>query len=148
MSSSAHRPGYTLTELVITIAMAGILTTLGIGGYVSVRSWNNVRVGTASVAESWRTAQSYAQQINENNDWGVYLTSTTITLFQGQSYSARVTSADRILALPSGLTVSGLTEVRYSRLSGTTSTPGTVTISSGQLTSTLTLNAKGTITYN
>jgi type II secretory pathway pseudopilin PulG len=61
---------------------------------------------------------------------GVNITSAAVTIFQGPSYALRVTSADMVIPLVSGVSLSGLpAEIVFAKLSGMPSATGTLTMS-------------------
>ncbi len=55
------RKGFTLVEVVISIFIVGILSTVTVIGFQSARQDDNLRLATLRLADTLRSAQNYAQ---------------------------------------------------------------------------------------
>lgn len=143
-----HRPGLTLLELMLSIALISILTVISIPVYQGFQVKNDLDLTTTQVAQTLRRAQVLSQAVDGGTNWGMAIADGNIVLFKGTSYATRDTAYDEVTDLPGSLTASGVTEVVFSTLYGFPNTTGTLTLTSTTNDSrTITLNEKGTVTY-
>ena len=143
-----NKAGFTLIELLLSIAIIGILVGLSMPVYYSFQSRNDLDISVQGVASSLRRAQTYARSSNGDSALSVEIQSSAATLFKGTNFAGRTTTFDEVTSIPSGVTVSGITEVQFAKLTGLPNTSGTITLtSSTNGTRTITVNAKGVIDY-
>lgn len=144
--TSAH--GFTLVELLLSMAIMTLLIGLSLPVYETFVRRNDLDLTTQTVAETIRKAETYARGGKNDTTWGVNFASTSSTLFMGATYATRDTTYDEIVPLPSSVTQSGMTEITFSKLYGTPSTTGTLTLSSTtNSTRQVSINTKGTVDY-
>ena len=139
--------GFSIAEMIIVIAILALMIVVSISVYSNFQSHNNLEIATYSVVEAIRHAKSNTEQVNGDSRWGVNISSGDVTVFKGDSYSTRDTSSDQKLSLPNGITVSGLSEVVFEKVTGVALTVGTTTLSRDGVNKDIYINAKGTITY-
>lgn len=140
--------GFTLIELLLSVTIIGILAGLSLPVYESFARRNDLEVTTQSVVAAVRRAEVYARSVRGDSVWGVAFQSTGVTLYKGSTYASRDTSFDEIVEMPGSISVSGLSEVQFAKMSGSPSTSGTVTFTSTTNdTRVITLNAKGMVSY-
>jgi prepilin-type N-terminal cleavage/methylation domain-containing protein len=142
--------GFSLIELLLCVAIIGLLTGMTLPLYQSYQNSNDVDLDTQSVAAMLRRAELYARTMNGDNSWGVKVQSGSATLFKGASYATRDTTVDETDALPSVITFSGtLSEVVFTKFTATPSATGTIilTHTANNDARTITLNAKGMVDY-
>ena len=139
--------GFTLIELVLSIACIGIVFTMSMPVLQNFITRNDRSVTTQRIASMLRQASNYSRSGKNDSQWGVRISSTSAVLFKGTSYAARDATYDETSTVPGGLALGGLTEVTFTKLYGAPNTTGTVTVTSNNHTETITLNAKGLITY-
>lgn len=140
--------GFTLIELLISIALVSVVTVAAIPIYREVQSRNDLDIAANTVAQTIRRAQVLAQGMDGDTSWGVNAAAGAVTLFRGASFAARDTAYDEVFDVPSVITPSGLTEVVLTKFTGAPITTGTLTLTGLQSEArTITINAKGTITY-
>lgn len=143
-----NQRGFTLLEVLLSVAIMGLLTGLSLPVYQSFANKNNLDITSQQMVAMLRRAQSYARANKNDSVWGVEVQSTSATLFQGTSFASRVQSYDETLALPATVTPSGITEVQFSKLTAAPNTTGTVTLTQNANTiRTITVNAKGMVEY-
>ncbi|MFA4846171.1 MAG: type II secretion system protein [Patescibacteria group bacterium] len=139
--------GFTLIEL--TIVLAIMLMLSAIVGSLSSNTLPKSQLHSESSAlvQSLRRAQALSIAGKHDTLWGVHLTGTTMTLFAGATYATRDTQHDQVRTFPSGITVSGLTDVVFQALTGETSNTGTITLTADATseTETITVNARGLV---
>jgi prepilin-type N-terminal cleavage/methylation domain-containing protein len=140
--------GFTLIELLLSITIIGILSGLSLPVYESFARRNDLDITTQSTVNAIRRGESYARAVQGDSTWGVKFDSTGVTLFKGATYASRDTAYDETIDVPGSVTVSGLSEVLFTKLTAAPSTTGTVTFtSSTNDVRTVTLNAKGMVDY-
>jgi len=142
------RAGFTLFEVMLTIAMIAFLSSLTFIVFEAFDIGNNMAIATESLASAYRQAEQSSRAVDGDRTWGVRVSSTAITLFKGSSYSARDVNYDETTVLGSIASVTGTVEVVFGKLSGTPpSAVSTTLIGADGDTRTVTINAKGTVDY-
>lgn len=141
--------GFTLLEVILTVAIIGILTGLSVPVYRQLQLRNDVDVALNTAVQSLRRAQVLSQSVDGDVSWGLKVNSgSDITLFKGSSFALRDVSYDEVFELPSSITASGATEIVFTKFSGHPSTTGNMTLTSADNdTRQLTINSKGMIEY-
>ena len=142
--------GFTLIELMLSIAVIGLLAGLSLPVYASFNNRNNLDLTTQSVATLLRRAETYSRGAKSDSQWGVEIQSSKATLFLGSNFSSRDVTYDEEVTTPSSIALSSLSEVLFSKLDGMPTTTGSVTVSltnGVSETRTITINAKGVINY-
>lgn len=142
------RRGFTLLEILLTLAMISIIAGFSIPVYQSFQVKNDLDISANTVASSFRRAQVLAEASDGDSQWGVKVLSGSITLFQGSSYAGRTAAFDEVFTVPTSIAPSGLSEVVFDRLTGQALSTGTVTMTAttGQVR-TIAITSKGTVTY-
>ena len=139
------KSGFTLVELVLSVGIFMVI----IAGVTSFNSnWylkNNLDSTKNVLISSIRKSQNYAISKKNNLTWGVCLTGNTIRLFGG-SCAAPTIKDD--YTLPSGVTVSGLTNFTFSPLRGELSTPQSISVSSSNKSYSIIISTVGGLTIN
>ena len=109
----APRNGFTIIELMITVALVAVVVAFSLPAYQSFQVKNDLDVAVNTIVQSLRRAQMLAQASDGDTSWGVKVQSGSIVLFSGASFSARDTAYDENFDLPSTITPAGVTEVVY-----------------------------------
>ncbi len=141
--------GFTLIEALLSMLIISILIGLSLPLYASFQDRNNVDLTTQSLAEMLRRAEIYARGVNGDSQWGVEIQPGSAVLFKGASFASRDTSFDESTTIASTVTMGGLTEVLFSKLSGAPNVTGNITLFATRTndTRTVNINARGTIAY-
>ena len=139
--------GYTLVEMVVVIGIIGLLATISTSVYSSFKTHENLQIATIGVVEAIRHAQANSQTGKGVSSWGVNMLSNSAVIFKGSSYASRDTSADQSFDFPGGVTASGLLEIVFSKVTGSTSNTGTITLTNSSGSKNISINEKGTLTY-
>jgi prepilin-type N-terminal cleavage/methylation domain-containing protein len=143
----SHRSrGFTLLELLLSIAAIGILAGLSLPVFRTMVSKNSLDVAAVSVVQDIRRAQVLSRSVDGDTTWGINLTGTNLTLFKGASYASRDTDFDEITDI-SGVSFSGVTEIVFAKFTGLPDTTGDITLSAQSDSETITVNSKGMISY-
>ena len=139
--------GFTLVEILIVVAMFAALITaaiiIGVDSYQRYLIRSDLEVASSLLQKARSSA---VNNIGETSH-GVYFgDQIKFILFRGTSYATRNTSYDLLLDKSKNSTESGLSEVVFSPLSGTT-TGGTITLNDGARSVTITINSEGGINW-
>ncbi len=140
--------GFTLVEVLLSVAIITMLTGLSLPLYESFVRRNDLDLTTQSVATMIRRAETYSRGAKSDSAWGVEFQTGTVTLFKGVAFSGHDTSYDETVSIPASITFSGLGELLFTKLSGTPNTTGSLALASTtNITRTITINAKGVVDY-
>ena len=122
--------GFTLIELIIVL---GIITMLSVGllvGLQTFRHINDLDRAAAGTMELLRTARQRTVVGDQNDRWGVHVTSSQSELFQGSAYIG--SNADKydypIRVTASWALMGGGNDIVFDRIDGTTGMNGTITL--------------------
>jgi prepilin-type N-terminal cleavage/methylation domain-containing protein len=141
------KKAFSLLELLIVIAIFSIFVGMGTSVYYSMKSHTNLELGTSSMVEAVRFAESSSQSGKADSKWGVKILTNKIIIFKGDSYALRDTSFDSIFDLPAGVSGSGLSEIIFEKVSGATANTGTIVLTNGTESKNLVVNSAGTVSY-
>lgn len=141
--------GFTILEILLVVALIAIVAGIGIPFYYSFVIRNNIDLAEEIVYEAYTKSQIKAQAGDRDTTWGTYIEDGKATVFSGSSYATRNVTHDEIFSFSENISVSGLVEVVFSKLTGETNITGsTVLTSSAGDTRTITINEKGAITFS
>lgn len=140
--------GFTLLEVLISVAALTIIAGIGIPVYQSLQVRNDLDIAAETIAHSLRRAELLAQASDGDTSSGVKIELGNIILFRGTSYALRDQSLDEVFEMPTSLTPTGLSEIVCEKFTGLPTTTGTVTLTSNaNEIRTITINAKGMVSY-
>lgn len=142
--------GFTLLEVLLSIALLGLIAGFSAPLYVSFQNRNDLDIATASVVQNLRRAQMLAQSSTNDQAWGIKLENANLIVFRGASFASRNASFDEIYPLSSSLVFSGLTEIIFTKFSGLPTAPsvGTVTLTNvNNETRNIIINDQGMFDY-
>ncbi len=145
---SKNQKGFALIEIFLSLALLIIL--VGIGLPVSRHFYvkNTLNILTQNVAHYLRRAQIFSQVMSHDATWGIYLSDNELTFFKGADYASRDTDFDEFVSVSPEITISGIREVVFDKLTGLPQTTGTITLtSSTNDTKEITINAHGILSY-
>jgi prepilin-type N-terminal cleavage/methylation domain-containing protein len=137
--------GFTFLELLIVVAIVGLIGLSSITFYSRFFTQNAAANTVDQLTSELRKAQSYAMSGKQNGDWGVRYASNQIILFQGSSYITRNPAFDEKFSSNSTVTVNGLTDIIFTRMTGTPSASPTITVSGAGSTTTMNINSQGVV---
>jgi Tfp pilus assembly protein FimT len=119
------KKGITLAELLISVAIAGILIGISVAAFVNLSNTDQILGASQEILSELRQARSQAVESLADSAYGVHFTSSSVTLFAGTTYQSGA-AGNAVLPLPSNITISASpTDFVFSKISGTT-TSGTI----------------------
>ena len=139
--------GFTLLEVLLSIAAIAILAGISIPVWRNLQVKNDLDIATTTIVQDLRRAQVLSQAVDGDTSWGVKVQSGSIVLFKGTSYSTRDSTFDETFDLQSSITPSGTTEIVFAKFTGLPQTTGTITLTSEQDSKNITINAKGMVDF-
>ncbi|PCI19705.1 hypothetical protein COB64_03265 [Candidatus Wolfebacteria bacterium] len=137
--------GFTILELLLVIGAVIIISALTIPIGVRFYQTQILNETTSDILGTLRRSQNQAAFQKNNSAFGVKILSDSYVLFQGNSYVGRTVTEDESFSLSGGITISGIDEVVFNKLTGISSTTGTITVTSGSDSQILNINAQGKI---
>ncbi len=140
--------GFTLIEVLLSVAVIAVLAGISAPVFTRLATKNDLDTAFVSLAQTWRRGQELSMANDGDIVWGVKVAAGSITLFKGTSFASRDTNYDEVFSMPLTISVSGaVTEITFNKLTGTPSATGTVSLTSFDDTTTLTINSKGTVSF-
>ena len=115
-----EQKGFTLIEVVLSVAIISLLASFSIPVYQSFQIKNGVDVAAMTVAQTLRRAQLLSQSMEEDDGWGVTVAAGSVTLFKGTSVGSEY---DEVFTISNGITVGGVTTFVFSKATGIPQTP-------------------------
>lgn len=144
------RKGFTLLEVLLSIALLGLIAGFTTPIYSSFQNRNDLDIAISNTVQSLRRAQLLAQASSSDTSWGIKLQAGSLTIFRGSSFAARDSNFDEIYPMSTGITLSNLNEIVFDKFSGLPTGPsvGTITLTDpNNETKNITINAKGMFDY-
>lgn len=139
--------GFSLIEILVVLGILGIVGSISVVTYNTMRKVGDVKHATYVFVDALKEAKNKAKIMEYNIDWGVNLSNTDIVVFGGSSYSGRDTSKDKTFDIPDGLTITGPTEIVFSKFTGLPTISGDIIFSNDFGSSTVSLSSGGTVSY-
>jgi len=103
---------------------------------------------TSTVAQTTRRAQSLSEGTSQDSAWGVKVQTGSVVLYKGPVFDdSRDKAADEQTTLAPEVIVTGLDDINFAKLSGTTQNTGTIILTTQLENKNITVNEKGTILY-
>lgn len=137
--------GFTFIELFLSVSFVLILLLLAVPFYSRFFAQNDVANTADVLVGSLRKAQLYSMMGRRNGTWGVNYSSNTITLFQGSTFATRNSALDERFSVNSAVTITGLTQLTFVRVTGTPSATPTITVAGNNNKKTITINGQGVV---
>jgi len=140
--------GFTLIEVLLALATIAAISAIMAPVYGYFYNRNSLDNAVQQVVSDLRRAQTLSRGAEMDSNWGVYVSSTTATIFSGNTYATRNSNYDEIESLNSLASVSGLNEIVFLKATSTPTTSGTLVLTSNSNESrNVSINSQGTISY-
>ncbi len=128
------RKGFTIIESLIGIAIIAIIATIFVSLFGSFRGTSELTEVHTTIVGMLEDARARTLAAESNSAHGVHFETARAVLFRGNSYNASASSNEPYL-LPGTVTIStislgGPADVVFTRLVGTTTASGTITLQS------------------
>ncbi|HTK33207.1 MAG TPA: GspH/FimT family pseudopilin [Candidatus Paceibacterota bacterium] len=132
MQRPSTTAGFTLIEILLVIAIAGILLSIGTYWYNTARSNAIVSTTTDSIVSALEQARSNAISGKNGASFGVKFNSDSYVTFMGSAYSTS-SASNSTTTIDSGATLTNtITDpndaIVFTRLTGATNSTATVTV--------------------
>lgn len=105
--------GFSFVEVIVVIALLGLLVSIGTVVSSDYLNRQQLRVAGESVFDAIRQAQADADSQTNVQPFGVKILSDQIVRFEGTSYETRAPSADIVIDLPMTVAIPSATEVVF-----------------------------------
>ena len=149
-----YQKGITLWEILLAIAIVGILAVLVLPGFSKIRKIQILKSTTEDIVSVIGQARSQTLASLNSSAYGVHFETNRVILFTGTSFSSDATS-NQITNLISPATISSISlsnsgaDLYFNRLSGLPSATGTIMLTLPSVTSkTITISASGSVSAN
>lgn len=139
------KKGVSFVEVLTVIAIIGILASIGISGLSSFKTRNDFLLSIEQIQNTLRLARMKAMYGSNDDNWGVSITASQVLIFKGNNSATRNVSYDQTVSLSGVESISGLTSVVFSKMSGLPSNTGTIFISDGNEDKIIEINEKGMV---
>ena len=142
------KSGFTLVEVMLSVALLGAVTSLTAPVWLSMQSRNSLDIAATHIVHSLRRAGALSRAVAGDSSWGVAIDAERLTLFRGATYASRDIAFDETFDFDWGVVSTGLSEVVLEKVTGRPSTTGTITLStSSHDTRIITINDQAMLEY-
>ena len=126
--------GFTLVETLVVVAITCMVAGMVMVSFSTYNSTEALAKDEGRVVAVFERARSLTLDSYNSSQYGVHIASSTLTIFQGSTYSAGattniVTTLNTKVQVQKVTLVGGGVDVIFNRLTGETSETGTTTIS-------------------
>lgn len=142
-----QKKAFTLLELLLSISIIVILAGFSLPIYKNLLMKNDLDIAVNIVNASLHRAQILAQSVDSDTTWGLKAQNTSIVIFKGINYASRDAAFDEIFDTSSTISISGLNEIVFTKLSGSPVSTGTINLSTVSDSRTVSINEKGIVDY-
>ena len=152
MEKTKQNFGFGLLETIITLAIITLAAAILMSAFGSFRAASDLTETHSNIIGIIKDARARTLASNSNSNYGVHFATDRSVLFKGNSYSSSDPNND-VYLLPASTEISainltgGAVDTVFTRLNGTTTTSGTISIRSKRNSSTriITLEPTGVV---
>lgn len=137
--------GFTLVELMLSVSLFVLVATIVFPVTISFYQTQILNDVQGSLVSALRESQMLAIVNKNDTSYGVYLQNDSYTIFSGDSYSERIESEDEIVSIISNVTISGPSEIVFSKITGLSNIDEIISLSAGQKTREIEITSFGNI---
>ncbi|KKS23144.1 MAG: hypothetical protein UU82_C0039G0007 [Candidatus Nomurabacteria bacterium GW2011_GWC2_41_8] len=148
-----YKQGITVIELLIVIAVLGIIFSIIIPQFSKTRELQVLKSAVSDVMSSLNKAQSRTLASVDSSSYGVHFQADKVIIFKGIIFVADVSDNETINII-SPATIStialagGGANLFFNRLSGAPSVTGSIVVSSTNFIKTITISSTGTVSVD
>jgi type II secretory pathway pseudopilin PulG len=140
-----QKRGFTLLEMLVTIGFVLVLAgTVAVFGITSLKL-QEVDRAVQTIRNNLVAARDQAMSARESSRWGVEFATSSIMSFKGSTYATRDHSYDLFNPFAPGINITGISEIVFVPPFGNAATSGSVTITDGDRTVSISVNPYGMI---
>jgi type II secretory pathway pseudopilin PulG len=137
---------FTLLETLLIIATIVFLAALIFPLSLDFFKDQQLQSATQGILQTLRRAQLKAMAVEQDSNFGVYITNTNYTLFKGNSFAIRESNFDEIFPLSSTISVqSPPKEIIFLKMEGRPTSSQIIILNSGSRSQTISINEVGRI---
>lgn len=142
-----NQRAFTLFELLLTMSLIAVMFVMSVPLYQNFLYRSEIDDAVNIYYKGLKVAQGNASSGLYDTSWGVAFSNYEIIIFAGSSFSGRNTDHDRVWNIGNRFSLTGLTEITFSKFYGIPSSSGSINITNNGITKTLNINEKGQISY-
>ncbi len=145
--------GFTLMELVVGISILIIIMAFAVFSFSGIKNSQALKNSAQDTVSSINKARAESFASVSSSAYGVHFQSDKVVVFKGTAYSVGNSSNETVNIL-SPATISSISlsgggsDVYFNRLTGVPSKTGTVVVTAGTKTKTITISALGGVSAN
>lgn len=139
--------GFTLVELILVIGIFALLIIISSPFGINFYQTRQLDVHLNGIVQALRRTQLKSMSIDSDSSFGVYIDYNKYVLFKGASFATRDALYDEVFDLPENLSITGLSEIVFSKLKGVPSDIGTITLTIDNRSEAININEVGRINY-
>lgn len=151
-----YTQGITAIEILIVLAVLGILFSVITPQFSKIRENQVLKSAVQDVASSLHKARSQTLSSIDSSSYGVHLQADKVIIFKGDTFIEEDSNNEEIAIIApasiSDVTLSGVSgnsgDIYFERLSGAPSESGTLTLTTGSFSKTITISATGAVSIN
>ena len=154
MNQKPRIKGFTLIEIIVVLLILGIIVSISATAFERMYRESALKAGGSEVYGALISARSRTLAAQNDTTHGVFVSSTTVTRFEGSSYSPS-SSTSVSYTFEGGVTATSTfitsgTPIIFTRLTGEPNASGTIYVrnNDGTNTTTITISASGLIEYD
>ncbi len=118
--------GFSLLEMVLVIGIVGVVSSTAIPMFRKYQINSDLNNTQALITQGISRARLLAQSNKNDDAWG--FSAANGVLYEGSSYATRITANDEFYAIPASITVLGITDISFQKVTGKPSASGNITL--------------------
>jgi len=138
MRFESFKKGFSLLEIIIVIGIFAVLISVASTSLFNVNKNQGFEVNTLNVISIFNEVRSLAMSSQDFSNYGVHLTTTSITSFEGDSFDIGINKKEYLIpsiAIFSYNIFPTSNDIIFNKVTGETNATGTLTLASTQDTS-------------
>lgn len=143
----SSKSGFTLLELLLVVVLVAAITAFSVPIFSSLVTTSELNDATDKIVHSLRRAQLLSETSKEDLSWGVYVATGEVVVFGGGNYASRDAQFDEIYDFSDQVSVSGINEFIFTKLTGEVVVPGTITVTNNFGSESVGVSAQGVLSF-